>query len=166
MPLDDLLFAPRHRRQGDRPAVDLVLVLEEARDELRQVPIARGRQAAEPLEQLERDLPLVVEDVVGSQDFLLLVRPDHARLLDVLSHDRVEVVAVPGRPGDPGEVVYADDIGLDLGAVRLGHAQVLLDQLGQQVLRAEDLVAAAHHLQARHRPWSAIACRRSSGWCS
>ena len=62
---------------------------------------------------------------------------------------RHQVDAVPESLCDPGEVVHAGQVDLDLTAVRAGHAIPLCDVVGDEVLQMENLMAATKSLDLR-----------------
>ena len=145
----EILLAPVNGGQAVLPGLDhLGILVVPAGHELYQVTVARRSDGAVAAEQIHLDLVRAGEGGVHPVLVAALFVAVHMLGAELLVQGE-DIHILVGGAGQPGEVVDAVDGGVQLVTVHLFDAQLLLEDVAQQLLGAEDLMATAKGLDLR-----------------
>ena len=113
------------------------------------MPVARRGDISEPLKQVEFHALRTFKGIVHPVFIAAVYIAAFIVFIDELAIHREQVNVFILRLCEPREMVHADNVYINLRALRLFHSAQLRDRLGKQLLRAEHLVAAAERLDFR-----------------
>ena len=149
-PFGLLLLPEVHGGQPELPVLHGLRVLQipQVGDKLRQMPVAGGGQGTVFAEQVQLQLVAIGEGVVAEGEAVIaLVIALLIKTVHELRQQLQQVHVLILRLGDPGEMVDAAGIGVNIPPGGLDAPQ-LLQHAAQQLLGVEDLMAAAEGLDA------------------
>lgn len=142
-----MLDSPAYRGQTEFPFRHHLGILQvPRRTKLGQMPIPRRRDEPVPTEKIEGDTAFGGEVIVLPMLAILFAEAVLVILIDEFFIDGEKIQALIGCRIEPGKMIEAEDVDLDLFPGNPVHAAHILQHLRQELLRAKDFMTTAKGL--------------------